>query len=389
MRIRLYIKILLCITFSQLLKAQEIIQMEKLYGVQVMSCEVNGLPLKFILDTGASNVSISISEALFMLKNGYLKEEDLIGTEYYTLANGTIESGTQIILKELKIGSSTLRNITASIIHNMDAPLLLGQSALNQLGRVEIDFDNNQLIIGGIKKGIESTAANNITNFEKSLKEKLYQFDSFSEDWSKWHLTEIENVEIIAIPFKHKDQLDYLLLCEIHPKLIEEQYYDAHVGYNKLLWVKYENGSFRIKNQVNGFFENNYQRFKNKYAITDVNKDGIEEIHIEAYTATSSPSTRRDIYVLDCSNNTINTIWTNNSFNCAELKDGDYIFYNWIWGDTDNGRYSDKKWDVRIFGFNGNSYSLQDSIRTKQSYDNFQPNYKEIQNDAFEQMNNK
>lgn len=48
------------------------IQMKKMYsGVYEVDCDVNGLPLKFILDTGASSVSISSVEATFMLKNNH------------------------------------------------------------------------------------------------------------------------------------------------------------------------------------------------------------------------------------------------------------------------------------------------------------------------------
>ena len=41
-----------------------------------VGCKVNGLPLHFVFDTGASSVSISTVEATFMLKNGYLSRED-------------------------------------------------------------------------------------------------------------------------------------------------------------------------------------------------------------------------------------------------------------------------------------------------------------------------
>lgn len=115
-----------------------------------MPCKVNGLTLKFIFDTGASDVSISLTEALFMLKNGYLSESDLIGSEYYKLADGKISEGTKIILKKIEIGNLKLLNVKATIVHNLSAPLLLGQSALNRLGKIEFDYSKNSLtILGG------------------------------------------------------------------------------------------------------------------------------------------------------------------------------------------------------------------------------------------------
>lgn len=123
------------------------IKMEKVGRAYQVPCSVNGLSLKFILDTGASDVSISLSEALFMLKNGYLNEGELLNTEEYKLANGELVDGTRVILRSMVIGGLVIKNIEASVIHTLDAPLLLGQSALEKLGKVTIDYKNDLLIV--------------------------------------------------------------------------------------------------------------------------------------------------------------------------------------------------------------------------------------------------
>lgn len=125
------------------------ITMEKKNGVYLVPCTVNGLKLKFIFDTGAGDVSISLSEAVFMIKNGYMKEEDLIGTEYYRIANGEVAEGTKIIIRKLEIGNRTLFNVEASIVHTLSAPLLLGQSAIQRFGKFSIDYSTNTLVLGG------------------------------------------------------------------------------------------------------------------------------------------------------------------------------------------------------------------------------------------------
>ncbi len=124
------------------------IQIRKMYsGVYEVPCTINELPLKFIFDTGASTVTISSVEASFMLKNGYLKEADIKGKEYYSTATGEIHEGTKIRLREIKIGDSVLRNVEASVTHNQQAPLLLGQSVLERFGTITIDNINSKLII--------------------------------------------------------------------------------------------------------------------------------------------------------------------------------------------------------------------------------------------------
>lgn len=124
------------------------IQMKKMYsGVYEILCTINELPLKFIFDTGASSVSISSVEASFMLKNGYLRSDDIKGKDYYSTATGEIHEGTVIRLREIKIGDIMLRNVEASVVHSQQAPLLLGQSVLERFGIVTIDNINSRLII--------------------------------------------------------------------------------------------------------------------------------------------------------------------------------------------------------------------------------------------------
>ena len=108
-------------------------------GVCKVKCQINGLPLHFIFDTGASDVSISSVEATFMLKNDYLKPSDITGKQNYMNANGDITEGTVINLRKVNFGGLELTNIKASVVKNQSAPLLLGQSVLIRLGRIEID----------------------------------------------------------------------------------------------------------------------------------------------------------------------------------------------------------------------------------------------------------
>lgn len=107
-----------------------------------VQCTINNLPLHFIFDTGASDVTMSSVEATFMLKNGYLKESDLSGKQYYQTADGSIAEGVKVNLKEVVFGGLELSNVKAAVVTNQRAPLLLGQSILERLGRIEIDNDN-------------------------------------------------------------------------------------------------------------------------------------------------------------------------------------------------------------------------------------------------------
>lgn len=116
-------------------------------GTFEIPCDINGLALQMVFDTGASDVTISSVEADFMFKNGYLSEKDIKGKTYYQIANGQISEGTTITLREVKISDAVLHNVDASVVKSQRAPLLLGQIAMERFGAITIDNQNNKLII--------------------------------------------------------------------------------------------------------------------------------------------------------------------------------------------------------------------------------------------------
>ena len=116
-------------------------------GICNVKCRINDLPLYFIFDTGASTVSLSMVEATFMMKNGYLDKKDVVGSQYFQDANGNISKGTIINIKNVDFGGLKLENVKASVVRNQKAPLLLGQSVLSRLGKIEIDNSKHVLRI--------------------------------------------------------------------------------------------------------------------------------------------------------------------------------------------------------------------------------------------------
>lgn len=123
------------------------IPFEKENGICKVKCNINGLPLHFVFDTGASDVTLSMVEATFMMKNSYLTGKDVIGNQRYMDANGDVSVGTVINLKEVTFGEHSLKNVRASVVRNQKAPLLLGQSVLGRLGKIEIDNSKNVIKI--------------------------------------------------------------------------------------------------------------------------------------------------------------------------------------------------------------------------------------------------
>ncbi|RZL50601.1 MAG: hypothetical protein EOP00_03540 [Pedobacter sp.] len=118
---------------------ENVLRMENQNGVKYVWIEINGIRLRFIFDTGASDICISPAEASVLYRQGTLRKEDILDEEYFQDATGTISQGTKVNLRNVKIGNKILENIKATVIDNINAPLLLGQSVLENFGKIEID----------------------------------------------------------------------------------------------------------------------------------------------------------------------------------------------------------------------------------------------------------
>lgn len=119
------------------------VRMRKEGGVYLVPITVNGLNLDFIFDTGASSISLSSAEAIVMLRQGLITQNDIVGQQQFQDATGGVSVGTIIRLRTVEIGGIVLNNVEASVVDNIQAPLLLGQTALSKFGKVTIDYNNN------------------------------------------------------------------------------------------------------------------------------------------------------------------------------------------------------------------------------------------------------
>lgn len=104
-------------------------------GHYFLASEVNGNPLTFVIDTGATVVSLPESYAT----KAELKCKQSVAME---TANGQTAACVAIIDK-LKLGPFTLRDVEAAIVPNLSQPLL----GMNVLQRFSITQDNNRMVI--------------------------------------------------------------------------------------------------------------------------------------------------------------------------------------------------------------------------------------------------
>jgi clan AA aspartic protease (TIGR02281 family) len=125
----------------------ETIQLEREHGTYMIPVRINdSITLPFILDTGASDVSIPADVFLTLTRTGTVKPSDFVGTGTYTLADGSQQSSERFVLHELRVGEHVVRNVIASVVPVKGDPLL-GQSFLAKLPSWTIDNERHALVL--------------------------------------------------------------------------------------------------------------------------------------------------------------------------------------------------------------------------------------------------
>jgi aspartyl protease family protein len=97
-------------------------------GHFVSECKINGVALKFLLDTGATSVALNSGDAKFA-KIDYKRGKPI----QVSTANGVV-TAYQVTIANLKIGNITLSQVEANVLEGgSPSVVLLGMSALNRL----------------------------------------------------------------------------------------------------------------------------------------------------------------------------------------------------------------------------------------------------------------
>lgn len=117
-------------------------------GVYSLKATLNeSITVDAVLDSGAADVSIN-SEVYAALKNsGTIKSSDRLHTGIYVLADGRKVASERFFLRSIKIGDRTIPLVKCSVSKSAAGSILIGQSALEKLGKYSIDYSKPALLI--------------------------------------------------------------------------------------------------------------------------------------------------------------------------------------------------------------------------------------------------
>lgn len=105
-----------------------------------------------IFDTGCSGVSISVIEAMDMIKQGTLNQDDEGTPISVQIADGTVTQKQVFNLREVTLMDKngtphTLRDIAATLEPNMEAAILIGSSVIDNFAKKSYTVDLKKKVI--------------------------------------------------------------------------------------------------------------------------------------------------------------------------------------------------------------------------------------------------
>ncbi|MGC1861215.1 MAG: retropepsin-like aspartic protease [Methylocystis sp.] len=124
------------------------VAMEKDGGVYVVPARFNDvITLPALIDSGAADVSLPPDVVSTLIRSGTISEQDFIGQQTYTLADGSKIPSPKFHIKSIMVGNRTIYNVDAALSPNVETSILLGQSFLGRLQSWSIDNDRHILIL--------------------------------------------------------------------------------------------------------------------------------------------------------------------------------------------------------------------------------------------------
>lgn len=123
------------------------VRLERQGGVLFVPVLINGrMLLDFIVDSGASEVSIPADVVSTLWRTGTLTDSDFTGNKTYLLADGSTMPSTTFRIRSLRVGERVLENVSGSIAP-LNGSLLLGQSFLSRFKSWSVDNDRQVLVL--------------------------------------------------------------------------------------------------------------------------------------------------------------------------------------------------------------------------------------------------
>ncbi len=117
-------------------------------GLLLIPCKANGLQACFIFSEEESENLVSQKQAMYMFRNEFFRKTDIIGVPRYDSTDEeSLAEGVVLTLKDFQFAGLKIANIKCTIVKDMDAPFLIGNSTIATLGESKFDNASNTLTV--------------------------------------------------------------------------------------------------------------------------------------------------------------------------------------------------------------------------------------------------
>jgi clan AA aspartic protease (TIGR02281 family) len=117
----------------------ETVPLQREHGAFVLPVMINDrITRSFMIDSGASDVTISAEVLAALTRAGTVTTSDYLGSQVYQLADGSKTRTQRVRIRSMRVGGVELRDVIVSVAPHADL-LLLGQSFLGRLQSWAVD----------------------------------------------------------------------------------------------------------------------------------------------------------------------------------------------------------------------------------------------------------
>ncbi len=115
-------------------------------GNQEATCFLNGVTMTFEYSKAETDFRISPTAAMKLLKDGVIDKNDFKGDVSKIIGEGSIADKAVFTIKEMRIGSNTVKDIEVTVSKQVKNNILFGESTLMKFGKFTIDTKNNKFV---------------------------------------------------------------------------------------------------------------------------------------------------------------------------------------------------------------------------------------------------
>lgn len=140
---KLFYKMLSTVRIKEIEK--DIIYIEDRGNSKYINVEIGAEKYDFMLDTGASYVTINKKIFNELLINGIINKDDFIEKTTAEIADGSIVNVERWFIPKMKIGNKTITDVEVLVLDSMESSLLFGLNGIKKLDVVKFDLKNNEI----------------------------------------------------------------------------------------------------------------------------------------------------------------------------------------------------------------------------------------------------